>query len=102
MARDGATRVPAIRVDGGMSANNWFCQFLADLLGASVERPRQLEITALGAAFLAGLAAGVWSDIAAISATWEIGARFTPRMAERERTTLVEGWRLAVRRTLLE
>jgi glycerol kinase len=102
MARDGATRVRAIRVDGGMAANNWFCQFLADMLEASVERPRQLETTCLGAAFLAGLATGVWSDLAAISRTWSRSAEFAPRMPECERTSLIDGWRMAVRRTLLE
>jgi glycerol kinase len=102
MARDGASRVQAIRVDGGMAANNWFCQFLADMLNASVERPRELETTALGAAFLAGLATGVWPDLKAISATWSRSAEFTPRIPESARTLLTEGWRLAVRRTLLE
>src|SRR5262249_39593000 len=62
MARDGAHRADAFRVDGGMAANDWFCQFLADILAATVERPVELETTALGAAFLAGLEAGVWKD----------------------------------------
>ena len=101
MARDGAARVRAIRVDGGMAANNWFCQFLADILEASVERPRYLESTCLGAAFLAGLATGVWSDLAAISATWASGAGFAPRMLECERTPLIDGWRMAVRRATI-
>ena len=64
MERDGAQRAAAIRVDGGVAANDWFCQFLADILDARVERPGQLETTALGAAFLAGLATGVWRDVA--------------------------------------
>ncbi len=102
MARDGAAELRAIRVDGGMAANNWFCQFLADMLGAVVERPRELETTALGAAFLAGLATGVWPDLHAVAATWAQSAQFAPRMAPRERAALIDGWRMAVRRTLLQ
>jgi glycerol kinase len=102
MTRDGASRLRSIRVDGGMAANNWFCQFLADVLETSVELPREIETTALGAAFLAGLAAGVWPDLTAISRTWSRSKEFVPRMAESERTPLVEGWRTAVRRTLLD
>jgi glycerol kinase len=102
MTRDGASPVRAIRVDGGMAANNWLCQFLADMLGARVERPRVLETTSLGAAFLAGLATGVWSDLAAVAATWESSAQFEPRMSERERAALIDGWRMAVARTLLQ
>src|ERR1700676_902067 len=102
MARDGASRVRAIRVDGGMAANNWFCQFLADMLGAADERPRELETTSLGAAFLAGLAIGVWPDLGSIAATWARSAEFAPRMPEHERAALIDGWRTAVRRTLME
>ena len=63
-----------------MAANDWFCQFLADMLEARVERPAELETTALGAAFLAGLATGVWPDLDALAATWRSGAVFSPRM----------------------
>jgi len=101
MARDGATRAQAIRVDGGMAANDWFCQFLADILEAGVERPAELETTALGAAFLAGLATGIWKDLPAIANTWHRQAAFTPQMAPARRTELVSGWHLALRRTLL-
>ena len=102
MTRDGASPVRALRVDGGMAANNWLCQFLADMLGAAVERSRELETTALGAAFLAGVATGVWPDLAAVAATWACGAQFTPRMPMLERAALIEGWRMAVRRVLLQ
>jgi glycerol kinase len=101
MARDGAVRPGAIRIDGGMAANDWFCQFLADMLEARVERPAELETTALGAAFLAGLATGVWPDLAALSATWRSAAVFAPRMAPARRAQLSAGWQQAVRRTLL-
>jgi glycerol kinase len=101
MSRDGAARAATIRVDGGMAANDWFCQFLADVLDARVERPIQLESTALGAAFLAGLAVGVWADLNAVAATWAKGAAFTPKMAASRRTEALAGWRTALRRTLL-
>lgn len=90
----------ALRVDGGMAANDWFCQFLADILAAPVERPLMLEATAQGAAFLAGLTLGIFPDFAAISAAWARGARFEPRMDGAEREHLVAGWRDAVARTL--
>jgi len=95
---DGPPR--ALRVDGGMARNDWFCQFLADIIAAPVERPATLEATAQGAAFLAGLTIGVFPDFAAISAAWAPGARFEPRMAGAERDRLIAGWRAAVQRTL--
>ena len=100
MAGDGAHRAASIRVDGGMAANDWFCQFLADVLNAAVAKPAQLETTALGAAFLAGLATGVWADLKAVAATWATGATFTPDMAPARRAELVAGWKTALRRTL--
>ena len=100
MARDGAARAATIRVDGGMAANDWFCQFLADVLNARVERPTELETTALGAAFLAGIATGIWPDLTAVAATWAMGAAFTPSMAAARRTVALDGWQSALRRTL--
>jgi len=102
MARDGAVRAATIRVDGGMASNDWFCQFLADVLDASVERPTELETTALGAAFLAGLATGVWTDLDAVSATWARGAAFAPKMTAARRTEAIAGWQDALRRTLTQ
>jgi glycerol kinase len=90
----------ALRVDGGMAANDWFCQFLADIIAAPVERPAMLEATAQGAAFLAGLTIGVFPDFAAISAAWGCGARFEPRLSAAERERSIAGWRDAVARTL--
>ena len=101
MARDGASTAATIRVDGGMASNDWFCQFLADILDARVERPTELETTALGAAFLAGLATGVWPDLEAVAATWATGAVFAASMPAARRTEAVAGWRTALRRTLL-
>ena len=100
MTRDGATRAATIRVDGGMAANDWFCQFLADVLDARVERPTELETTALGAAFLAGLATGVWPDLESVAKTWATGASFSPSMAAGRRTEALAGWQTALRRTL--
>src|SRR5205809_3095153 len=100
MQRDGARRADAIRVDGGMAANDWFCQFLADVLEARVERPVELETTALGAAFLAGLATGVWSDLAAVAGTYATAAVFAPKMPAARRPAPIAGWRDALSRTL--
>ncbi len=100
MQGDGAQRPDALRIDGGMAANDWFCQFLADILQARVERPVELETTALGAAFLAGLAIGVWPDLGALSAHWGTAAVFEPTMNRAQRAALIAGWRQAVARTL--
>ena len=100
MARDFDFPVEAVRIDGGMAANAWLGQFLADILQVTVERPKNLETTALGAAFLAGLATGVWSGLEAIERTWRQHDRFMPAMPPDRRSALVAGWRDAVRRTL--
>jgi glycerol kinase len=99
MVGDGAVRPAALRVDGGMTANDWLCQFLADMLEVPVERPANLEATALGAAFHAGLATGVWAGLEALPQAGE-SARFAPRMEQKEREHLLAGWHDAVRRTL--
>jgi glycerol kinase len=100
MARDFEFPVEAVRVDGGLSANAWLGQFLADVLRVRVERPLNLETTALGAAFLAGLATGVWTDLAAIEGTWKQQDCFQPAMPAERRASLVAAWRDAVARTL--
>jgi glycerol kinase len=100
MAADGATKPAALRVDGGMAANAWLCQFLADILECPVERPRNLETTALGAAFHAGLATGVWPDLAALSNIWAQQDSFQPSMDADRRAALIAGWKAAVARTL--
>lgn len=100
MVRDGGGAPTTIRVDGGMAANDWLCQFLADMLRTVVERPEHLETTALGAAFLAGLAVGVWPDLDAVAATRGDPRRFEPLMGEEERERLLSGWRRALARTL--
>ncbi|MCU6455174.1 glycerol kinase GlpK [Sphingomonas sp. A2-49] len=100
MRADGGAAPGTLRIDGGMAANDWLCQFLADMVGVPVERPAHLETTALGAAFLAGLATGVWPDQAALARTWHRGATFAPQMAAADRAGLAAGWQDAVRRTL--
>jgi glycerol kinase len=102
MRDDGAGSAQKIRVDGGMAANDWFCQFLANLLGVTVERPTELESTARGAAFLAGLATGVWQGTEDITRAWSCGAAFEPSMDPKLRETLVAGWNDAVARALLK
>ena len=100
MRSDAHADAPALRVDGGMAINNWLCQFLSDVLVAPVERPTGVETTALGAAFLAGLATGIWDSLEAIEATWTCERRFVPTMDDALRDTLVAGWRKAIERTL--
>ena len=100
MARDFDFPVEAVRIDGGMTSNAWLGQFLADILQLPVERPQNLETTALGAAFLAGLATGVWDDLQAVERTWKQRDGFAPAMPAERRAHLVEGWRDAVARTL--
>lgn len=102
MIADGCAAPVALRADGGMAANGWLCQFLADILQMRVERPQNLETTALGAAFLAGLATGVWSGLDEIARTWSARDAFTPQMDDETRDRLVGGWRAAVRRTLAQ
>ena len=88
----------ALKVDGGMVRNDWFCQRLADLTGLPVDRPQVTETTALGAAYLAGLAAGLFKDTKDIAARWALDRRFAPQMKATQRNGLYEGWKTAVRR----
>ena len=96
MRGDSGGALDTLRVDGGMVANNWAMQFLADVTGLSVDRPRVTETTALGAAYLAGLGAGIFDSLEDISDRWQLDRRFTPQMDTRERKNLVDGWRRAV------
>ncbi len=87
-----------IRVDGGMVANDWFLQFLADMVNVTVERPRNVESTVLGAAFLAGLKSGVFASTAAIAELWASDRVFEPQMSDDKRNALYQGWQDAVSR----
>ena len=89
-----------LRVDGGMVASDWTMQFLADVLGAPVDRPEVLETTSLGAAYLAGMQAGFYPEPAAFARAWRLQRRFTPAADERTREAKYAGWRDAVARTL--
>lgn len=100
MEADRRAAIDRLRVDGGMIGNAWLLQALADIVGVTVERPRNAETTALGAAYLAGLQAGVFRSVDDIGERWARDAECTPRMADRERERLVRGWESAVARTL--
>lgn len=99
MADDGVTP-RELRVDGGMVANDWLLQFLADVLQIPVDRPAVSETTALGAAYLAGLQAGLFSSLDELAQRWQREARFTPALEEAARRKLLKGWKDAVNRTL--
>ena len=100
MAKRGKVKFESMRVDGGASANNWLLQFQADILGIPVERPDMVETTALGAAGLAGIAGGVWSDAAEFIGTRQF-TRFTPAMPRESADGLMAGWQRAVRAALV-
>lgn len=93
----GAEADTVLRVDGGMSASNWTMQALADILGAPVDRPVMQETTALGAAWLAGMQAGVYPDAEGFAATWALDRQFVPAMSEPDREAAYDRWKLAVR-----
>ncbi|MCP4380747.1 MAG: glycerol kinase GlpK [Hyphomicrobiales bacterium] len=96
----GRGRKTVLRVDGGMVASDWTMQFLADILAAPVDRPKTLETTALGAAYLAGLRAGLYPRPTEFAKSWQRDRRFMPQMREAERTRRYSGWQDAVARTL--
>ena len=96
----GATGDAALRVDGGMAASDWTMQFLADILGATVDRPKNLETTALGAAWLAGMKAGIYPDQAEFAELWAIDRKFVSKMDNTTRQVRYAGWKDAVSRTL--
>jgi glycerol kinase len=96
MVAAGLSRLRTLKVDGGMVANDWFCQRLADLTGLPVDRPVVTETTALGAAYLAGLGAGFFRNQRDIAARWALDRRFRPSMKKAERDRLHRGWLRAV------
>jgi glycerol kinase len=102
MQADGAPKdgKNVLRVDGGMAASDWTMQFLSDILGASVDRPIVLETTALGAAWLAGMQAGLYPSQAEFAKTWAGETRFTPKMDAPTRDAKYAGWQDAIKRTL--
>ena len=99
MESDAGQPLTTLRVDGGASANNLLMQFQSDMLDVPVERPSIIETTALGAAYLAGIAVGYWKK-EELAAKWQLQERFEPQMKEEERSTLYRGWQKAVKRTM--
>ncbi len=100
MQRDAGVTLKELKVDGGASRNNLLMQFQADILGTSVIRPTVTETTALGAAYLAGLAVGYWDSIDHIKSQWGVETQFNPVASEETVTALKEGWADAIKRTL--
>jgi len=98
MTADSGLEIPALRVDGGAVANNFLMQFQADILGVPVQRPKVTETTALGAAYLAGLAVQFWDSAEDIAGQWQIEREFTPQMSDDQRDSLYAGWQKAVER----
>jgi glycerol kinase len=96
---DSGLTLSELRIDGGAAANNFLCQFQADILQAKVTRPKDLETTARGAAYLAGLAVGFWKDKEELARNWSIDREFVPQMSLSRRQELVRGWQRAVERS---
>ena len=99
MQKDSKIELKSLRVDGGACANNLLMQFQSDILGVKVERPGIIETTALGAAYLAGLATGFWKK-SEISKNWNLERAFEPKMETKDRSKLYKGWQKAVKRTM--
>jgi len=100
MEADSGIQLKKLRVDGGAVANNFLMQFQSDILGVPVERPVITETTALGAAYLAGLAVGYWKDRAEIASQWQVDRTFAVELDENSRRTLYDGWKKAVKATM--
>ena len=100
MQADGAPRPGSLRVDGGFTRNDWAMQFLADILDIEIARPAVTETTALGAAMLAGLGAGLFAHVRETAALWRHDRAWQPNMDEKTRKTLYSGWQRAVARVL--
>ncbi len=101
MERDSGLHFESIKVDGGASANDFLMQFQSDIMDTEVQRPKCIETTALGAAYLAGLTTGYWRDKEQIKENWQLGARFASQMAEDQRAELLKGWKRAIKCALV-
>ena len=102
MEEDAEVSIAGLKVDGGASSNDFLMQFQADILGARVYRPQCIETTALGAAYLAGLACGYYESRDEIMENWQLGKQFLPEMREEKRDDLLKGWKKAVRCALIQ
>ena len=100
MEEDAGIPLAELRVDGGAAANNFLLQFQADITGVPVLRPKTLETTALGAAYLAGLAVGYWKNLSEIRRNWGVSHAYSPKASKEEAAEKLEGWQKAVRQTL--
>ena len=96
MIKDSNTPINSLNVDGGACVSNIMMQFQSDILNTKVHRPKNVETTALGAAYLAGLATGYWKDTDEIRKNWELERVFSPQMDEKERKSVIKGWKKAV------
>ncbi|MGM9587320.1 MAG: glycerol kinase GlpK, partial [Candidatus Limivicinus sp.] len=101
MERDSGIHIAELKVDGGACANDFLMQFQSDIVGSDVYRPRCIETTALGAAYLAGLAVGYWTSLEDVRNNWAIDKVFTSKMEEERRVKLLNGWHKAVKCTLM-
>lgn len=100
MQEDSGIKLKALKVDGGASSNDFLMQFQADILNVDVQRPKEIETTALGAAYLAGLAVGYWQDKDDISSNWKMSRTFQPKMEASKRHELLTDWHEAVKRSM--
>jgi glycerol kinase len=100
MRRDSGLGTRELKIDGGASANNFLCQFQSDILGIKILRPKIIETTSLGAAYLAGLAVGFWRNSAEIKKFWAVDRAFSPKISRSTALSLDSGWQEAVKRTL--
>ncbi|HAJ57294.1 MAG TPA: glycerol kinase [Candidatus Omnitrophica bacterium] len=101
MEKDSGLKIGDLKVDGGASANNFMCQFQADIIGRSVVRPKVIETTSLGAAYMAGLAVGYWKDAGQIKELWRKDRIFRPKMPKKTADALYAAWLNAVKRTII-
>jgi glycerol kinase len=100
MLKDGVEQLKSLRVDGGMAANNWLLQFLADILNLEVQRPKYIETSALGAAYLAGLQVGIFQSLDEIKTLWQSDRKYQPSMPFNLQKSFYKGWQQAINRVL--
>ncbi len=100
MEEDSGIDLKVLKVDGGACANNFLMQFQSDILNVQVDRPQVIETTALGAAYLAGIAVGYWSSREEVSKNWAVSRTFKPNMEDKKRKKLLDGWHEAVKRSM--
>ena len=100
MRKDSKLKIRSLKVDGGAVANNFLCQFQADILGVDVIRPELIETTSLGAAYLAGIGVGYWKNTDEVKKYWSVDRIFSPEIDGKTAQALYNGWHEAVKRTL--